>query len=227
MEHYDLSEWAELARSELSADKARRMREHLADGCRSCRELQAAALELTELADVAGKGPLRIREDVLWAAKVIFGGAREARSGFPTLPTELVFEAANVPGGVRAAGGSDSWQGVFHADTVTVDLQLDLDPSRDRVAVIGQVADLEDRERGLAQLPACLKVRDETVARAMTNAVGEFRMEYNAGEAPELRIGIPERGLFAVTLDRQLAGTDDDAWSLGRDAAEEGSHELG
>ena len=68
------------------------------------------------------------------------------------------------------------------------------------MSLAGQVADRRNPGLGLADLPTCLVIGDEIVARSMTNRLGGFQMEFDARHQPELRIGIPDQGLFSLPL---------------------------
>lgn len=214
MAHYDLNDWANLALGDLPEALENEMNVHLSSGCARCRELAVAGRELTGMADTGGRGPVEFPEHVLWAARLIFGPAGRRRERLPMLPVELAFESITSPAGVRAGSDPDSWQGVYRTGGVSIDLRMELDPSCGRVALFGQVADADDPSTGMPHLVTCLRVQDDIVDRAMTNEAGEFGMEYDARVAPELRIGIPERGLFAVTLDHSFVDAMDQDWTI-------------
>lgn len=204
MDHYELDDWVDLVRGDIVKERGKEMSRHLDGGCDRCQELHGLAQELTEMADASQERSPRFPEHVLWAARVIFSAPGAGRpAALPRLRIELVKEAPlAAPVGVRFGGDRDVWQGLFHAGDIAVDLRMDYDRDRCGVALVGQVADRRDPGRGLADLPVCLLVREEIVARAMTNRVGEFQMEYDARSQPQLRIGIPDQGLFSLTLDQ-------------------------
>lgn len=196
MKDYSIAQWIDLARGLAPQGEARRMREHLASGCASCRELAAFCDSLAKVcASVAAR---QIPESAGRCACAIFPvtTARPSRRGF-RIPIELIYDSflSPAPVGLRA-----SWelgfQALYHAGGYSLDFRVEPGPPAGRPIIIGQIANREAPGVGMAGIPVYLKAGRAVIAQTLSNQFGEFQMEYEERRGLRLRVelGAPDQG---------------------------------
>jgi len=202
-DHFEFFQWLDFVSEAGPAETVRRMAAHLETGCRRCRELERLARELVEVEAAPATVP-GVPDHVLWAACALIGSRSPETPSLPRLPVRLVRDAARAPkaAGSRGGLGADSWQGFYEREDLAVHVRLEHDVRARSVLVVGQVVDRRDPPVSMAELPASLLDGDELLDRTSTNNFGEFEMQYDDRRCPELRIGIRDRGLIEIRLDR-------------------------
>ena len=186
--HYSPEEWADFARHVTPPETRSAMRAHLDAGCPACAELHdtLAAVHGIAAADALNEPPAA----TLRLARAMYGArpAEDAPFARAAGAVRLLFDSAlltatvglrNVPSGPRKF--------LFASGDMVIDLQLT--PTPRRTVLIGQVTMPSHVDRRIAGLPALLHRGTERVARATTNDLGEFEMEFE-GPAEDLSLAL-------------------------------------
>lgn len=178
MKHYGIAQWVDFTRGIGGTEERREMQEHLASGCRDCRETmwfcEKLACVCEQIAAVAVPG------DAVRQAKAIFsaGTAPPPRRAL-RIPIELVYDSFLVPApaGLRSSW-QVGWQGLFHAGDCSVDLRVEPELRSSKASVIGQISNHLLPEAEMSGIPVFLKSGKQVVAETRSNRFGEFQLEY-------------------------------------------------
>jgi len=201
--HFTEEAWADFARRQGGPEQKDLLERHLQAGCHQC----AQTLDVwTAVFGVAGReASYRPPDEAVVRAK-----AQYALHGPRTLvqraarSVSLLFDSFRQPAlaGVRVAGGS-AQQLLYKAGHYLIRLQVERAIDQERLSVVGQIVDEANPKNALPELPVLLLSEDETLARTLTNTLGEFQMESVPSESLRLSVGIPEIG--TLTLPGRLA----------------------
>ena len=207
-EHWREENWVDFARGQSRPEERDRLQKHLDSGCTRC--VKTVRL-WEEVLGVALQEPsYRPPDEVLRQLKGDFA----LRNPAPALAralrrVALVFDSLRQPlaAGVRAAGVAPR-QLLYKAGRYTIRLRLEPASDAERMSVIGQILDEQD-PAGTLQDIAVLAVRgSQTLDRTLTNHLGEFLLEPDAGDNLQLCVGVAEIGTFTVQPSRRTRGTD-------------------
>jgi len=97
---------------------------------------------------------------------------------------QLLFDSFSQPrtAGIRSTGMSIR-QMLYRAESYQIDIQLEAQPERNRLAITGQLLDVSDPEVVGRDVQVTLSDGRESVVNTMTNKFGEFRAEIeNSGD---------------------------------------------
>jgi hypothetical protein len=164
-------------------------RQHL-DSCRGCREkfniwksFNAFAHRLREVEP---------SEKIVSRARALARG-RASVTALTRLKAALRYDSAFIPLPAGVRGPSIPDQVVYQAEEFAVELRVSRERSR-AVVVVGQITNVEQPAKRLADIPVTLLVGDRVAVRARSNARGEFHLEHD--EQDRMRIEVaPEEGL--------------------------------
>lgn len=183
MKHFDIWQWADLARG-VSEDVNRlAMEAHLSSGCKRCERV----VDVLRGVAVAAPGKDYDPPDhVIRLAKAIFPVRTRQNVLFP----RLVFDSFRqpLPAGMRSQDRL-ARHALYEAGNLSLDLQLERDPGAGLITLIGQLADRESPETSTANMPVLLMAREKLVASTVCNQFGEFQLQYKS--APHLRLSVP------------------------------------
>jgi hypothetical protein len=178
MKHYAIAQWADFARGVTPEQEGRMMREHLATGCRECREVLDFCDKLARVC--LALTPRRAPEAAVRNARAIFPIRRPDRPQRAIrIPIDLIYDSFLVPApaGMRASW-QIGWQGLYRAGDCSLDLRIEPELQSSRAAVIGQISNHTVPEIEMANIPICLRLGRLVVAETVSNRFGEFQMEY-------------------------------------------------
>jgi hypothetical protein len=176
------------SRGVISLTEASVARKHL-DSCAGCREkvniwrsFSAFAHRLHEV-----EPP----EEVARRAKALSQG-RPRVTAHTRLKAALRYDSAFFPLPAGARGASMPDQVVYQAEEFAVELLVSRARARPMV-IVGQITNVEQPTRRLADVPVTLLVGNRVAVRARSNARGEFHLEHD--EQDRMRIEVaPEEG---------------------------------
>ncbi len=97
---------------------------------------------------------------------------------------QLLFDSFSQPrtAGIRSTGMSIR-QMLYRAESYQIDIQLEAQPERNRLAITGQLLDVSDPEVVGRDVQVTLSDGRESVVNTVTNKFGEFRAEIeNSGD---------------------------------------------
>jgi anti-sigma factor RsiW len=206
MTHFELEAWADFVRDVARPRDQRAMAEHL-DTCPACVETVAWLRQVVTLAsaDEQYEPPAY----ALRHTRALFALERPRIVGrLPRLLGRLVFDslAQPLPAGVRGPAGV-SRQTVFEAGQYAVDLTLEQVQGAMQATLVGQVVSREPK-RPIAAVPVFLIAGRTIVARTVSDAFGEFLLEYVPRNELRLQITVDEgeRRIDIDVGDRRAAG---------------------
>lgn len=207
MRHYDISRWSDFARGLVKGTDRTAMVKHLEAGCKQCRRASDVLGRFAKLAQ--GEAEYQVPQSLVhWARSILVMQRPEKSRGLARLAARLIFDSFRdpLPAGVRSRPGS-SPQVLFQAGDFSLDLRLDFEPGTPRPVLVGQIANFKNPSMEMSHVPVFLVRDDEVIARAVSNSLGEFQMEYQ--EKSRLRVCLPVRESgrrIEVSLNRLVAG---------------------
>jgi hypothetical protein len=186
--HLPIGPVLDASRGVISLTDESGARQHL-DSCAACREkvdiwksFSAVAHHLREVDP---------SEEVVGRAKAL-AQRRPRVTALTRLKAALRYDNAFFPLPAGARGASMPDQVVYQAEEFAVELRVSRERSREMV-IVGQITNVEQPTRRLADVPVTLLVGDRVVVRARSNARGEFHLEHD--ERDRMRIEVaPEEG---------------------------------
>jgi hypothetical protein len=206
MKDYTIAQWIDLARGLAPEGEARGMREHLASGCESCRELATFCESLSKVC--SGIASRVLPESASRCARAIFpvNAARSSRRGF-RIPIELIYDSflSPAPVGLRASWEM-GFQALYHAGAYSLDFRVEPGPPAGRPMIIGQIANREAPGAKMAGVPVSLKAGRSIIAQTHSNQFGEFQMEYDERKGLRLRVELvnPDSGKIEFESPRHI-----------------------
>src|SRR6267378_5375376 len=178
MKHFDISKWTDFVRglSEKSAEVA--IGHHLASGCRKCGH--TAGL-LRKLAAVVRRDlQVQVPEHAVRCARAIFILQQpEEVQVLPRIPARLLYDSFRepLPAGVRTQQRL-SRQALYEAGDYSLDLYWENERGSPRVTLVGQIQHGKQPGKRLEGVPILLVSGKQILGRAVSNSMGEFKMEY-------------------------------------------------
>lgn len=206
MKDYTIAQWIDFARGVVPENEARQMREHLAGGCSSCRELATFCDSLARVC--RGAAGNMVPEPAARYARAIFPApaAKPSRRRFH-LPIEMIYDSFLSPASV---GLRASWelgfQALYHAGDYSLDFRVEPGPPDGHPTIVGQIANRKSPETDMAGFAVCLKAGRAIVAQTLSNRFGEFQFEYQERKGLRLKVELENEQEVEVPL-RQLANT--------------------
>lgn len=206
MKHFDLWQWADFVRDLASPAVQAEMAAHLSSGCTRC-ERNAATLKA--VADVAlSEAQYEPPAYAIRLAQAIYPYAPPEKSRLQKLVARLVHDTAlaPLPAGIRNQERL-SRRALYEAGGYHLDLQLELEPSRGVITLVGQLADRIQPSTSTAEVPVWLMDREGMVKTTVCNELGEFQLEYQPRRHLRLFVPLPEAGKrLEIPLSRLTPG---------------------
>ena len=179
--HYSHEDWVDFVRDLAPPDQLEAMRQHLAAGCESCREVHDTWKAVLET--IRAEPSVEPPAEAMRRARALYAGTKPWRSvPIVRATARLLFDShlAAAAAGVRALRrGPRKLLYLFEKEKFLFDLQVE--PSRDhaRIVLIGQVMELETDEPHVAGMSVLLFQQEKVIAQIKTNPYGEFRVEFD------------------------------------------------
>jgi hypothetical protein len=204
MIHFTAEEWFEFARDSALAEQRLSMHRHLEQGCDACRKLLGMWQEI--LAIGAREASFRPPGEAVHFAKAAFG-PRERVKWFPMIAeaARLIFDSMldPIPSAIRGAVVSTQ-HFLQEAKPFVVDLQVNNDPARKRIHLIGQVLNSAQREN-VSEVEVFVLNGEDLVANVMSNKSGEFELEFREDENLQVFVDVRGRKVIEVFLSNSAA----------------------
>jgi hypothetical protein len=192
--HFDITEWADYARSLATPEQHSQMQAHLAAGCLKCEKIEQlfarfASVCTRECAYMVPEGTER-------RVKALFSIGSEPRlTPLQRMWAALVYDSANDPQPVGVRGTHQiNRQVMFHAGDYSVDLRFEHEKGSASMVLVGQISNQKTPEDLMANVPVILLAGEREVTRSMSNSFGEFQMEYVPGADLRLLMPLENRG---------------------------------
>jgi hypothetical protein len=198
MSHFSADEWVDFIRGLLPPAQATSMQAALAEGCRECRcslQLWHSILEAF------------VRESAYQPAPAAVQAVKDAYR--PEQPWQGLLAVAEWAQVLFDSLGPPAWAGVrsatkpnrqltVEAEPFVIDLQLETDAARQRVALTGQVLNARTAPTMVPGADVVLLSADHLVQRTRANEWGEFCLDFS--REPNLRLFINIRGERAIGI---------------------------
>jgi hypothetical protein len=202
MRHFADEEWADLVRDGAAPATRARLLGHLEEGCEPC----ASKLRTWEtVRDWASRErSYEPPEPAVRQARGLYALNPPRRPRRGASLAALVFDSflSPLPAGVRS-GRAVSRQLLYESGGRLVKLRLESVGETDKLSLVGQLVD-ENRDREISNLPVLVQTGQETVARTLTNRLGEFELELDWAEGLQVVVGVP--GPNALTVGLPVSG---------------------
>jgi len=178
MNHFEVSQWVDFARGTARPAERAAMKAHLLTRCAKCGRTAGFLRRVTGIALAEGK--YQVPEHVVREVRAIFALQRpEKVSIFRRIVGRLLYDSFRepLPAGVRSRQHLTR-QVMYQAAHYSLDLRLEHQHGVRGVTLVGQLADQEQPERPMGNLPVFLLCGNDLVAHAFSNDYGEFQLEY-------------------------------------------------
>ena len=183
MKHVDVGQWVDLVRG-LATENQADVDAHLSQ-CARCRRAVEILRDLVAVsrADTGNEPP----GYVVNSAKAIYALQRPEKVYFPRLLGRLVYDSFRepLPEGLRARHRLSRYA-VYEAGGYSLDLRLERQIGAASVSLVGQIAGRGEPPQPQIDVPVLLLSGRKIIAWTVTNAFGEFQIEYEP--KPHLRL---------------------------------------
>lgn len=183
MEHFSEQSWADYTRGFRASANELGIQAHLAAGCLNCRSHQTfwGRLQTMAQAEASFAPPENLVRLVKlqMAAEAAAKAAKEDAVCENWTAANLLFNSYSqaLASGIRGSGAT-SWQVVYQAAGLTIDLRFDRKPQSATISVVGQILDRRvPREPVDGAGVMLLSELGTPVAATAANEFGEFHLE--------------------------------------------------
>ena len=194
MKHFQIEQWLDFVHGFANEKDRASMEQHLATECEKCsgtvnrlRRLVSAAL-----ADAAYDIP----DYAVRSARAVYALQRpEKVLILPKLMAKLVFDSFREPAlaGVRSQH-KITRQAMYEAGDYCVDLRIERERGSTSVVLVGQIANRVQPEQRISKVPVILMSGKQILGRAISNAAGEFQIEYQPKKSLCLYVPVRHAG---------------------------------
>ena len=194
MNHYDAAKWIDFVRGVAVGREREAMQAHLQTACARCSRMARLFGAAAEVG--ASDSRWDVPGSVVQTARSFFALQRPEKVHIlPRIVARLVYDSFRdpLPAGVRVQHRL-SRQALYEAGRYSVDVRLEHERGCARVNLVGQIADREQPESNLDDVPVFLMSGKEVIARALSNRFGEFQMEYEPTRRIWLYVPVEQRG---------------------------------
>ncbi len=189
MKHFSTEEWIDFVNQVATGDRQTAMQNHLATGCKRCRETVSIWQKVSKTA--AAEAMNQPPADAVRLAKAAFATAGLAQAPEKSRGLiEVLFDSFLQP----AVTGARSFvigtrQMLYRADPYQIDIQIEPKPGSNRLVITGQLLDLSHPGVIGRDIQVTLSDRQGNTVLARTSQFGEFSGEIeNSGD---LELSIP------------------------------------
>jgi hypothetical protein len=215
-EHFTAPQWVDLVRGQLPEEVATEMDEHLRAGCGECvaafdawQGLAVFASE--ERASTPPADAVRVAKAYLAQRKladIIATPSNSIASWASATLATLVFDSGQAaPAGVRAAVAF-SRHLVFDAQSLVIDLHLDMGSRGGWFVLTGQVVDRSQPDRPVENIWLSLVDDQKEISTFQTNELGEFRCSFDLRRTLKLMV-YAGREVVAIPVETLLDPSSD------------------
>jgi len=208
MEHFQDGDWADFVRVLPDPQQTAMMAEHVVN-CAACRGMGRVLQIVADVArrDLQDWDP---PDYVIAATRAIFPLREPERVRLlPRMATMLAYDSFLSPATAGLRGGQPmTRQTLYEAGPYAVDLRLDHVRGSRRVWLTGQIAAAEPHYR-VDRLNVSLSAGNEVAASAITNAAGEFQLEYEPQPDLQLRIAVDPDEQIELPISSNALSIDD------------------
>lgn len=204
MEHFSVEKWIDFVNQAVTSNEKDLMDKHLKLGCESCQE--TVSLWQRVRASTAMEGSYQPPENAVRLAKAAFAGAglgqKKRGSGNPV---KVLFDSFLQPvlAGVRSAGAGTR-QMLYRADPYQIDVQLEMKPTGNRIAVTGQLLNLSNPKMIAAGTRILVSNMHGDVVHTVANQFGEFSGEVKSSGDLQLTFATPSGEPIVISLREAL-----------------------
>jgi hypothetical protein len=198
MKHFSTEEWIDFAKGLAPSDRQVVMQEHLATGCKRCKETVSVWQKVSKTASAEAK--YQPPREVVRLAQSLFAGSGLARKKNKSQSSiEVLFDSFLQPAlaGVRSTV-LGMRQMLYKADPFQIDVQIEAKPGTNRLVVTGQLLDLS--YPGVIGRDILVTLSNHRGSRVVvaTSQFGEFSGEIeNSGD---LELSIPNQGSDPIVI---------------------------
>ena len=204
MEHFSVKKWIDFVNQAVTSNEKDSMDKHLKLGCESCQE--TVSLWQRVRASAAMEGNYQPPESAVRIAKAAFAGAGlgQQKRGFGS-PVKVLFDSFLQPllEGVRSAGAGTR-QMLYRADPYQIDVQLEMKPPGNRIAVTGQLLNLSNPKMIAAGTRILVSNMHGDVVHTVANQFGEFSGEVKNSGDLQLTFATPSGEPIVISLREAL-----------------------
>ncbi len=181
-DHFAAEDWVDFARGVAAPPRDSAMRQHLHSGCRECTDLHDTWRDLAAMAaaDDAYEPPA----SALHILRAVYSTRRPAGSALSRAVdrVKVLFDSQFVaaPIGVRS-GVSARRKVLFATGDLMIDVQLEPLSRTNRTVILGQITAPKNIPQPPRHVDVVVLRETSVVARATTNDLGEFQVEFDGG----------------------------------------------
>jgi len=200
MSHFTKEDWSGFLRGVVPQERAKAMQNHLDHSCKECRNSLMKTVRLLE----------NTRDDDSYVTAADVQGAAdeslEARHRRTDLLrgsrfAHLTFDStvAPVPAGIRRSPGFSrpgTKRLLYDAAPYTLDVRIERLPGLPAAELAGQILCSSERSGPLENVGVELMRGDEAVTKTLTNAYGEFHLQFEPGKEVLVVLRLPEETIF-------------------------------
>lgn len=199
MRHFRQDEWVDFVRGLVRTNQEKAMRDHLQD-CESCGQTESLWRRVRQAA--GREADYAPPVSAIRVAKAFWGTGPHASSGSLTdRVAKLVWDSWQqpLPVGVRTHTASPR-QMLYRAGDYLIDLRVDRKEAVGHGFLVGQVMNASKMGHRVSQIPIVLEDGSEHAISTMTNAFGEFQVEFKDGRDFRLSVGLHKEGEVVISL---------------------------
>ncbi|MBI2816268.1 MAG: hypothetical protein HYX72_04960 [Acidobacteria bacterium] len=216
MEHFTLEDWLDYARVKEHAEHRELMQQHLNEGCMPC----ARAVEIwKKVAEVASHEiSYAPPESVVRCVKAVYYLYEPEKALFGVINiARVVFDSFRQPAleGVRGTTVSMR-QILFKRGDIFVDVRIEAQTGPDQIVIIGQIADPASQAMSFSDIPIVAVSGRETLARTVTNDLGEFRLEFSPADEVQVIVNFEGSKFLFLPLPPLSSATERPTFITGR-----------
>jgi hypothetical protein len=204
MEHFNVEKWIDFANEAVTSNEKELMDKHLRLGCESCQA--TVSLWQRVRASAAVEGNYQPPEGAVRIAKAAFAGVGLAsRKKGSDSRVKVLFDSFLQPmfEGVRSTGAGTR-QMLYRADPYQIDVQLEMNPSANRIVVTGQLLNLNNPKIVAAGTRILVSNMHGDVVHAVANQFGEFSGEVKNSGDLQLTFATPSGEPIVISLREAL-----------------------
>ena len=192
MTHFKDAQWVNYVRGTATTDLQRSLEQHLSSGCAECMENEKLWSEVYLSAQ--REPDYSPPEDAVRLAKASFMPVEPEKTSALGQIAELIFDSISQPlapafrGGVETVG-SGARTLLYQSGDIRVDMWVE-GRSPNRLNVMGQVLNLHQSDQMVDKAKVVLLQGERSLARTMTNELGEFQLEFRLHDDMRLAIEV-------------------------------------
>jgi len=204
MKHFTTEKWIDFANQVVATDEKVLMEKHLEQACKRCTETGSLWQKVRQSA--AAEENYQPPEESVRLAKAVFAGAGLRGQGKGAgSRIKVLFDSFLQPvfEGARSAGAVTR-QMLYRADPFQIDVQLEVKPGGNRIAVTGQLLDLSNPGVIAPDTRVLLSNMRGHVVQTVANQFGEFSGDIENSGDLQLTFASPGGKPIVISLREAL-----------------------